>query len=265
MKRIMIILSLSTVVYSQVVCDTFQVDWSFEGNNLKMSLKTDLPKNTDLSVTVNRLYLLKESQEEYGADYFYEKSKVKDWNEPRNILIDNLKWENSFQEKLKKHALFEQGTEAERINNFIGVRFVVPIRQTNSAFGEKNKNLTGKKVSVEYIRFVEDELQIQFPYKASSDPPSFANPMNLKKKKTYILSKRTPLMSEILPTDIKAALQTSIWLESGYTIKIIKKVKKNNTVWYYAQTSFQDGVKIGDGWINSTALIGQSIQLKRNK
>jgi len=262
MKRILIILSLTNAVYSQVVCDTFQVNWSFEGNNLKMVLKTDLPENTDLIVTVDRLYLLKENQEEYGIDYYYEKSKVKDWSKPKNILIDNLKWENSFQEKLKQHVLFQQGTRAEKINDFIGVRFLVPIRQTNSAFGEKNKNLTGEKVSVEFLRIVEDAFQIQFPYKASSDPPLFANPTNLKKQKTYILSKRTPFMSELLPSDTDSALQTSIWLEPGFMIKIIKNQKKNNRVWYFAQASFQDGVIIGDGWINSNALTGQSIQLK---
>jgi hypothetical protein len=268
MKKLLInlfcILIIQQASNAQVVCDTFQVNWSFQDRTLNASLLTDLPDETKISVTVTRVYQLDGNKEWYSVDYFYEKSLVKEWFEERSIVIDDYDWEQSFLKKLQLQARLELGTKAEKIRDNVEVRFVVPIQHTPE-FGKMNNNLTGKMVREEGMRVVEKEFFIRYPYKSSNDSPTFANPQSLKKRKTYILSKRTPLMSEIVPKDINTALENSVWLEQGHTITIRKIVKKNNTIWYFIKARFENGTVIGDGWINSIALIGQSIQQKMGK
>ncbi len=70
--------------------------------------------------------------------------------------------------------------------------------------------------------------------------------------KKYKLSKETPLMPELEPTNPIAALGEVMYIPAGETIEILQVVIKQGTPWYYVNAQ-----GIGEGWISSAALRGQ--------
>ncbi|MCK5060954.1 hypothetical protein KAR28_00220 [Candidatus Parcubacteria bacterium] len=93
-------------------------------------------------------------------------------------------------------------------------------------------------------------------------PTSFIDPSDLQIGKTYELSKETPLMPELNPTDPIVALGKMKKLSAGSAIKIISIAQKNNTSWYNVSFVNHSTGNIDYGWVNSTALIGQSLKEK---
>jgi hypothetical protein len=79
------------------------------------------------------------------------------------------------------------------------------------------------------------------------------DPRELKTGATYSISKQTPLMPELNPADPIAALDKTIVLPVKSEFRITATGKRANSIWYQVTT------KHGDGWINSTALLGQEI------
>lgn len=84
------------------------------------------------------------------------------------------------------------------------------------------------------------------------------DPFNLKKNSVYILSKDTPLMPQFDPKKPLKVLRSIITLKKGETFKIIKTKMKRFFPWY--NVSISNGRK---GWINSIALVNQSLLLKK--
>ncbi|PIT96962.1 hypothetical protein COT82_00310 [Candidatus Campbellbacteria bacterium CG10_big_fil_rev_8_21_14_0_10_35_52] len=93
-------------------------------------------------------------------------------------------------------------------------------------------------------------------------PTAFIDSNNLEIGKIYELSKKTPLMPELSPVDPIAALSDMKELGAGSTVKIISSVQKNNTPWYNVSFINYSTGQTEYGWINSTALIGQSLKEK---
>lgn len=145
-----------------------------------------------------------------------------------------------------------------RIADDIEIRFVVPVNQ-EPPFESMNANLTGSAVKQNgNLRTVESEVKVVYPIDTTNiGQAQFANPQNLSVGSTYRASDEIPLAPELNPTDPVAAIASIRSLDQGEEFIVLEQGRRNNTPWYRVQTS------LGEGWINSTALIGQEIMIVR--
>lgn len=86
------------------------------------------------------------------------------------------------------------------------------------------------------------------------------NPLELEVGQTYILSKQTPLMPSHSPADPIAALQQMKQIPKGGVFKVLETFKKRGLPWYKVVVLDQRKKRIGTGWINSAALLGQELK-----
>lgn len=123
------------------------------------------------------------------------------------------------------------------------------IQEQSQKTNEEKFGLTEKERKEVFLEIVkaEDKARKEAQEKY---PTPFGE--NLRVGQTYQLSKKTSLMPELEPADPIAALSNIKEIPIGGTVKIIKITIKENTPWYYV-----DAQGIGEGWINSVALIGQ--------
>lgn len=150
---------------SYLVTDTFDIVASIQGSILKLSLDTDLPDDTVISVTVARSYWEKGNSEEYERPYFEQDSTVGKWRDIHHIDISPARWRQNLKDHQAEMSKYGLGYSVARISNDIGVRIVVPINgQTNPGFGDRNKNLEGKAVTERYgAKLVEGMSQLTHP------------------------------------------------------------------------------------------------------
>lgn len=71
---------------------------------------------------------------------------------------------------------------------------------------------------------------------------------------TISLSRRTPLMPELDPTDPMAAYLRIRKLDPRTTIKVLKVSTKHSNPWYFVEARSPSRYSLGTGWINSIAL-----------
>jgi hypothetical protein len=92
------------------------------------------------------------------------------------------------------------------------------------------------------------------------------DPQTLKPGPTYVLSRITPIMpAPELPKgasveDLIAALQRGKQLPAGHLIRVEERRNVRGALWYRAFAYTPAGALIGEGWISSAALMGQSLQ-----
>ena len=91
----------------------------------------------------------------------------------------------------------------------------------------------------------------------------YASPESLAVGRSYVISRVTPLMSELEPDDIFLSLTKTLDLPIKTIIKIISVTKKGGRPWYQVTAKDKEGKLIGTGWVNSVALIGQEITLTK--
>lgn len=267
MKRylisILLLLFFCRPTFGQITCDVFDIESKLNGKNLLVSLNTDLPDNTVLMFSISRSYWEKGSSDEYSIDYFSEKSTVQEWRNARAIVIDNSKWETDLQDKQRELAPLGLGFDVDKISDSVVVRMVVPINQPNPKFGDRNSSLTGEKVNTSGFRTVSDENSLYYTLDGTVEKKSkFADPLSLKIGEAYSISKRTPLMPEFEPSDPMEALENTKDIPTGNLIKVISIREKDNNPWYEVEVFNNRGNRIGKGWINSQALMGQSLQIE---
>jgi len=270
--NIMIAIILFILIYSpsyaQVTCNVFDIQYKLTDKNLSVSLNTDLPDDTVLRISVSRSYWEKGTSEEYSIDYFSEKTTVNEWRKEHDILLDNSKWKADLENKQKELASLELGFDVDKISDNVSVRAIVPMNQPSSKFGDnKNSKLTGEKVNTSSLgtvglHTVEDEVAILYPLEGGiSKKSKFGDPLSLKLGETYSVSKMTPLMPELSPSDPMESLENVKYIQEGGLIKIILIRKKDNQPWYKVEVINNNQV-IGEGWINSTALIEQHLRIE---
>lgn len=148
-----------------LICDQFELVTAISGETLQLSLNTDLPDDTIISITVDRSYWEQGNTEEYSRSYFEQKSTVGEWRRVHEIDISSELWKRNlkdFQAEMSRSSL---GFEVARISDDIEARIVAPfVGQTNPKFGERNKNLEGSAVSERYgAKLVEGESKIRRP------------------------------------------------------------------------------------------------------
>jgi hypothetical protein len=117
----------------------------------------------------------------------------------------------------------------------------------------KEDELYIKKDSEEWLRRGTVQLN-------ANSPISTIDGRALNVGKSYRLWKETPLMPELEPADPIGAIGRMKKIPAGGVITISKVTSKGNTPWYYVQAKASTTVSTQSGWINSTALIGQSLE-----
>ena len=275
MKNIMIhhsklaLLLILTVTFiartadAQVVCNKFKLVTKVKGSTLDLSVDTDLPDNTVVMVSVSRSYLEKGNPDTYSEDYFSEKSTVGKWKSRHRIFVDSEEWKSSLRTKQEKMSRLGLGFDVASISDKISVRMVVPINQPDSRFGKGNSKLTGKAIRTTGLRVVEDEIEIDYPLDSppvGKSPFPSLNPLELEIGQTYILSEQTPLMPSHSPVDPIAALQKMKQIPKGGVFKVLETFKKRGLPWYKVVVLDQRKKRIGTGWVNSAALLGQELK-----
>lgn len=231
--------------------EQFQVDYSLNGNSLDISILTDLPDNIQISLSVSRSYWEKGNSPEYSVDYIYEKSTVRQWKSNRKISLDNQKWTSDLATKQKEMAASGLGFDIDKISDTIKVYAVVPF--SNDPFPNfKEKGMR------------QDEIALYFPMDGKVETESkYGNYHSLETGKTYSVSKTTPLMPELNPFDPIAAINKMKELAPESRIEILSVKSKSNTTWYEVIAFDKSDKLVGSGWVNSTALIGQELQVEK--
>lgn len=247
----------------QIVCDKFALVTKITGSTLELSVDTDLPENAIVMVRVSRSYLEKGDPDTYSVDYFSEKSTIGKWKSEHSISIASEKWKSALRAKQEEMSGLGLGFDVASVSDKITVKMVVPINQPEPKFGDRNQNLTGKAVKTKGIRVVEDEIEIDYPFNAPpvrNSPFPSLDPLGLEIGQAYVISKQTPLMPSHSPTDPIEAMQKMKQIPADGGFKVLEVYKEKSNPWYKV-TAFDKNIeKIGTGWINSTALLGQRLK-----
>ncbi len=243
---------------NQIVTDTFDVRYDVRDNRLTIALDTDLGDPAKLMVGVSRSYWKQGSEEEYSVDYFSEQSTVGAWREPRTIRLDHDAWKREIEQRQRVLAAFGEPFTVSRIADEIEISFVVPVNQ-DPPFQSWNANLTGHVVTQSgNLRIVRREVVVPYPIDATNvGQTRFADPLGLASETTYRASGEIPLVPEIDPPDPIAAIASIRRLSPGEEFTVLETTERRNTPWYRVRT------RLGEGWINSTALLGQEIVVVR--
>lgn len=251
---------------TKIVCDKFELVAKVTGYTLDLSIDTDLPDNVIVMVNVSRYYFKKDDTDVYSVDYFSEKSAIGKWKSKQSISIASEKWKKALRAKQEEMSRLGLDFDVASISNKIAVSMVVPVNQPDPKFGDRNQNLIGKVVSTKGIRVVKDEIEIDYPLNAppvGKSPFPSLNPLELEIGQAYVVSKQAPLMPSHSPADPIVAIQKMKQIPQGGGFKVLEVYKEKTNPWYRVIAFDQRTEKIGTGWINSAALLGQ--QLKAHK
>lgn len=246
-----------------VTCDIFNVSAELNGDILSFRLETDLPDNADVVVTVSRLYFEKgDANTAYSREYFKQKGKVAYWRTERTCSVADSIFLQSLQEQIDTMASLSMPFEVAQIADEIEVSYVLPAVQDSPEFGNRNANLRGKMVPASDIKSIDAVVQIKRPLGQTGNKTPRAQTAShdtLEIGKSYLLSDTTPLMPEFEPAEPLLAIQNRLMLPAGTTLFIHEKREKEGVPWYGVEAFQTNGSSVGKGWINSIALMGQSI------
>jgi hypothetical protein len=259
--------ALSSAAYGQIICNKFTIVTDLRGAALDISLQTDLPDSTVLMVSVSRSYLEEGNTTTYSCDYLSEASTVGKWKTKQTVMLDNQKWRETLRVEQEKMSRLGAGFDVASISEKVNVCMVVPINQTDPRFGKENVNLSGKRVSEVtfglFFRGVEEEVELTYPMQSppvGKSPFPNLDPLNLEKGQAYVVSEQTPLMPEFEPADPLGALQRVKQIPKSGSFKVYEIRKKGSFPWYRVVAIDKNKRKIGSGWINSGALLGQELK-----
>ena len=243
---------------TQILTDTFDVVADLQGDELTLALRSDLADETSLVVSVSRVYQERGSSERYPVDYFSEHSTIGAWRQPRRVRLDHVAWKQEIVQRQRALAAGGQPFTVSRIADSIEIDFVVPVNQ-ESPFDELNANLTGSVVKQSgRLRIVEEEIALYNPIDAYSvGQAQFGAPLGLEVHSVYTVSRNTPVMPEIEPADPIGAIAAIRSLNPNDEFTVMEVRSHRGTPWYRVRTKF------GEGWINSTALLGQDLRVVR--
>lgn len=243
---------------NQIITDTFDVRYDLRDGRLTLALDSDLGDAAKLMVSVSRIYQERGSDERYPIDYFSEQSTVGAWREPRTISLNHDAWKQEIEQRQRVLAAAGEPFTVSRIADDIEIRFVVPVNQ-EPPFERLNANLTGSVVKQSgNLRIVEREVASRYPIDATNiGQTRFADPLRLVNETTYRASGELPLVPDIDPPDPVAAIASIRRMIPGEEFTVLETTNRRNTPWYRVRT------RLGEGWINSTALLGQETVVVR--
>lgn len=255
-----IVLAPSIALSQTITCDCFDPKVALQANQLTGSLDTDLPDFTQVMVSISRSYWAGAPVEEYPLDYLESRATVGEWRKPRVVNVDHSVWSRKLDERLQMLAVAGEPVKVGKVDTDLTISFTVPINQADSRFGPGNRNLVGKQVAPSGLRVVRSE----YPLGAAARPASleFGSPEALKPGVKYRLSRETPLVPERHPTDPLRATALIRSMPAGTSISVLSVDRSDQSnPWYCVRAASSSGIALGDGWVNSTALIGQKIKV----
>lgn len=111
---------------------------------------------------------------------------------------------------------------------------------------------------------LEPQPQPQMAPQSRQTQPSaktdWIDPQKLRTGEAFFVSKDTPLMPELEPANPLVAMQHMKQIPKGGAFEISEIGKKGTSPWYHVVAIDQSRTRIGEGWINSTALLGQDLK-----
>jgi hypothetical protein len=242
-----------------ILADTFDVNYTLRGDTLIVSLDTDLPDRTALMVSVDRTFHTHEGSETYVVEYFTEATTVGAWRNPHTIILDDNAWKRTLDERRRILGISGEPFTVKSISPEFEIGFVVPMVQ-DPPFTRWNANLRGRVVSVDEDgrRLIEREIRVARPIDTSDlSRTQWADPLNLIPGRSYRISRQTPLVPELEPADPLTAISRIQRLDSGTAVRVTR-VAENDGPWYRVRV-VSGSASGAEGWINSTALLGQEI------
>lgn len=210
-------------------------------SSLNLSVDTNLPDATSILVEVSRSYWEKGRPEEYAISYFSESSTVGKWRSSRSIALDNAKWIQLLKAEQERMSRLGSGFEVARVNEKIEASVIAPLLGS-------------------------DEVEVNYPL--DSTPParhtSF-DPFHLDIDGVYIVSRRTPLMPTHAPGrnihGTTGVVQEIQQIPTGGAFRVLQRIEKTGqNPWYRVSAIDRQAKRIGPGYINSTALLGQKLE-----
>lgn len=249
------------VVDGRLVTDTFEIHYEWQGDTLLVSIRSDLPDNATLMVSVDRWYWEKGSSDTYSLPYLSEKSRVGAWeDQTHRVAVDDDWWRDSLQAHQRQMAGMGVPYEVRRVEDTVRVDFTVPVNQDDPRFGRGNENLTGKVVRQEGLRVVDQEVALHKPLGEQPEPSPWVSGKGLKPGNTYSITESAPLMPAFEPRDPIAAAAAAVNMPAGTRITVKEVRTKQGNPWYRVEAFSPTGGSLGTGWLNSIALIGQDIR-----
>ena len=235
---------------AEKIYEEFKINYSLSGNSLDVSVVTDLPDDIKISLSINRSYWEKgDSENEYSEDYFSEDGTVGQWKKSRTINLKKEIWQSNLATNQEKMAESGLGFDVAKVSDSISVSAIVLSSNAPEPIFKDGK-------------IGQNEIAIYYPMNGKIETQSkYGNSQSLKIGKTYSVSKTTPLMPELNPSDPIEALKKAKELVTENRIKILSVENRNNKSWYKVKAFEQNNKSIGIGWINSSALIGQKLKV----
>jgi hypothetical protein len=127
----------------------FEKDQPEDRKKVTLALRTDLPDDTVVLVSISRSFDRVSNGEQYSEDYFEERSTIEKWRKPRTIELLQSTWADALKRRQKTMDRLGEKFQAKNIAQFAEACIVVPMNQPNKAFGPRNANLTGAQVTVD--------------------------------------------------------------------------------------------------------------------
>lgn len=161
------------VVGGPVRCDQFEIAAEFQSTStgsvrrVEVSIKTDLPENTQLMVSIGRSFRNSVDNEEYLIDYLEERSTVSRWRAGKVVELDQAKWQEELDDKRATFRKLGQKFSMKDLDTAVTIDFVVPVNQSDKRFGDGNANLTGAAVEdFDGLRIVDRAVRLEWPVTA---------------------------------------------------------------------------------------------------
>ncbi|MBN1361704.1 MAG: hypothetical protein JW993_13995 [Sedimentisphaerales bacterium] len=253
---------------TQIVCDKFELVTKVTDSTLDLSVDTDLPDNAVVMVSVSRSYLKTGDSAAYSENYFSERGTIGKWKSEHRISIADEAWKTALSARQELVSRFGASFDVASVSEKIRVSMLVPINQPDSKFGDRNRNLIGRAVTMREggLCVVRGEDEIEYPLSApptGESPFPNLDPLGLDIGESYVVSKQTAVMPSHSPADPMAAIQQMRYIPQGGGFKVLEVYREKTNPWYKVIAFDQRAEQIGAGWINSTALFGQQLAAYR--
>lgn len=244
---------LSIFLLLNVYCDEpfVEINTTIVENNLHISLNHNLSPNLEAIIKISRLYQEKIDPTKYALDFYFGEGKLSEWSKPREINISREVWEYAFKKKQIELSRYGLGFEVASVDKLIEIEVLIL-----SNYNKKKH----KYDSLIYKNSKKIENKIKTENITKTVIPAL-DAFSLNPNITYILSaKQTPLMPALQYNGKANYFSNVMYIPMSGKFTIIEI---NNTYhsqpWYKVNAYDKNDNKIGVGWINSIALVGQNL------
>ena len=259
---------------AEIVCNQFEIVAQVEGENLLLTIETDLPDTAPVKVSVRRLYTQAKpsgskltgtasKDSVYSWDYFTANEPVSHWRRQQRLFLDPQKWRETLAEHQDKMAGLgaDMDFSVSSVSDDVVVSASLDQGSTFEDSFPKFPNLTGAATSEGYggARWVRAEIQVLFPLSdgVTQRAPRRVAYNALKVGDAYRFSGEVPI---VLMKDLDSSpgnafnnLSALKELPPGQVVHVVSiRTKGENPEWY--GVAAQPGTA-PEGWINPIALL----------